>query len=125
MSQSHASIAEDRTAQRGERIPAGRRRWPVILGISLLGLVVAGLIVLATHWPFSRQRVIEALQEDFHGTVSFNSFHITVFPHPGCVAEGGTLVRPGGPAGFPPFASVPEFVIRAPCIEFPGRTSYL
>src|SRR5438270_5031040 len=89
MSQSHASIAEDRAAQRGERIPSGRRKWPAILGISLLGLLVVGLIVLATHWPFSRQRVIEALQEDFHGTVSFNNFHITVFPHPGCVAEGG------------------------------------
>jgi len=125
MSQSHASIAEDRTAQRGERIPAGRRRWPVILGISLLGLVVAGLIVLATHWPFSRQRVIEALQEDFHGTVSFNNFHITVFPHPGCVAEGGILVRPGGPADSPPFASVQKFVIRAHYIDFLVRPSYV
>src|SRR5712675_2837452 len=118
MSQSHVSIAEARAVRRGERLPSSRRKWPVILGLSLLALLVVGLIVLATHWPFSRQRVIQALQEDFHGTVTFNNFHITVFPHPGCVAAGGTLVRPGGPAGSPPFASVQKFVIRAHYIDF-------
>jgi len=125
MSQSHASIAEDRTTQRGERLPQSRRKWPSILGISLLGILVVGLIALATHWPFSRERVIQALQEDFHGTVSFSDFHVSIFPHPGCVAEGGTLVRPGSPAGSPPFASVQKFIIRAHYIDFLVRPSYV
>src|SRR6266403_2150799 len=125
MSQSHASIAEDRTAQRGERIPSGRKKWPAILGISLLGLLVAGFIVLATHWPFSRQRVIADLQDEFHGTVTFSRFHSTVFPHPGCVAEGAELVRPGGPAGSPPFASAQKLIMRAHYLDFLLRPGYI
>jgi AsmA-like C-terminal region len=31
--------------------------------------------------------VIEALQGDFHGIVTFQHFRVTIFPHPGCVAE--------------------------------------
>src|SRR6266853_4486472 len=125
MSQSHVSIAEAGTVRRGERLPSSRRKWPVILGLSLLVLLVVGLILLARHWPFSRERLIQALQEDFHGTVTFRAFHITVFPHPGCIAEGGTLVRPGGPADSPPFASVQKFVIRAHYIDFLVRPSYI
>src|SRR6266853_1841491 len=125
MSQSHASIAEARPTQQGGRLPKTRRKWPVTLGLSLLGLLVVGLIVLATHSPFSRERVIQALQEDFHGTVSFSNFHVTVFPHPGCVAEGGTLVRPGGPAGSAPFAWAQKLIIRAHYIDFLVRPSYV
>lgn len=125
MPQSHASIAEDRTAQQGARLPPSRRKWPVILGLSLLGLLVAGLVVLAAHWPFSRQRVIQALQEDFHGAISFSGFHVTVFPHPGCVAEGGTLVRPGSPAGSLPLASAQKFVVRAHYVDFLLRPGYI
>lgn len=125
MSQSHASIAEARPTQQGGRLPKTRRKWPVTLGLSLLGLLVVGLILLARHWPFSRERVIQALQEDFHGTVTFSNFHVTVFPHPGCVAEGGTLVRPGGPAGSAPFASAQKFIIRAHYIDFLVRPSYI
>jgi len=125
MSQSHASIAEGRTSQRGEQLLPRRPKWLAILGIPLLGLLVVGLIVLATHWPFSRQLVIQALQEDFHGTVTFSDFRVTVFPHPGCVAEGGTLVRPGSPTGSPPFASVQKFIIRAHYIDFLVRPSYV
>jgi hypothetical protein len=125
MSQSHASIAEDRTSQRSERLPLRRRKWPAILGFSPLGLFMVGLIVLATHWPFSRQRVIQSLQEDFHGTVTFRDFHVTVFPHPGCVAEGGTLMRAGIPPGSPPFASAQKFVVRAHYIDLLVRPGYV
>jgi hypothetical protein len=40
-----------------------------------VALAATGLILLARHWAFFRQRVIEALQDDFHGTVTFSSFH--------------------------------------------------
>jgi hypothetical protein len=125
MSQSHASVAEEPTTQQGGRLPRSRRKWLAIIGFSLLGLLLVGLVVLARHWPFSQQRVIEALQEDFHGTVTFSAFHVTVFPHPGCVAEGGALARPGTPAGSPPFASAQKFIVRAHYIDFLIRPGYI
>ena len=125
MSQSHTLIAEEPTTHRGARLPQRRRKWLAIIGISLVGLLVVGLVLLAGHWPFSQQRVIEALQEDFHGTVSFSGFHVTVFPHPGCVAEGATLVRAGIPAGYPPFASAQKLIIRAHYIDFLIRPGYV
>ena len=102
-----------------------RRKWIAIIGLSPLGLLVVGLVLLARHWPFSQQRVIEALQEDFHGTVTFSSFRSTVFPHPGCVAEGGMLVRAGSPAGSPPFASAQKFIVRGHYIDFLIRPGYI
>jgi hypothetical protein len=45
------------------------------VGVLVVALAATGLILLARHWAFSRQRVIEALQDDFHGTVTFSSFH--------------------------------------------------
>jgi hypothetical protein len=88
-------------------------------------LAAIGLVLLARHWPFARQRVVEALQDDFHGTVTFSRFHKTFFPHPGCVAEGATLVRPGAPAGSPPFASADKFIIRAHYLDLLPRPGYV
>jgi hypothetical protein len=125
MSQSHAAIAENSKDQQIGRAPQRRRRWLAIIGFSLLGLLVLGLVVWARHWPFSRQRVVQALQDDFHGTVTFTRFHVTVFPHPGCIAEGGTLVRAGSAVGSPPFASVQKFIIRANYMDFLVRPGYI
>ena len=91
----------------------------------VVGGLVVGAALLARHWPFSRERVIADLQDDFHGTVRFTRFHTTVFPHPGCVAEGATLVRPGGPAGTPPFASAQKLIIRAHYLDFLLRPGYI
>jgi hypothetical protein len=125
MSQSPVLVAEDRTTERGRRFLQNRHKWLTIIGLSLLGLLAVGLVLLARRWPFSQQRVIEALQEDFHGTVTFSRFHTTVFPHPGCVAEGGTLVRALSPAGSPPFASAQKFTVRAHYIDFLIRPGYI
>jgi hypothetical protein len=125
MSQSHALAAdEQRPAQRGRFRPS-RRKWLGIIGVTVVGLLVVGAVLLARHWPFSRQRVIADLQDDFHGTVTFSRFRTTVFPHPGCIAEGAELVRAGGPAGSPPFASAQKLIIRAHYLDFLVRPGYI
>jgi AsmA-like C-terminal region len=125
MSRSHASVAEDPVASQREQSRHNRRKWLAIIGFSLLGLLAAGLVVLARHWPFSQQRVVQALQEDFHGTVTFSSFHPTVFPYPGCVAEGATLVRPGAGANSRPLASAQKLIIRARYIDLLARPGFI
>src|SRR3984893_13265349 len=121
MSRSHAAIAEQPPAA---RFYNGRRRRFAIISVLVLAAAI-GLAVLVRHWPFSRQRVTEALQDDFHGTVTFTRFRNTIFPHPGCVAEGAALVHAGAPADSPPFASAQKLVIRAHYLDFLVRPGYI
>lgn len=100
-------------------------RWVSILGVIGLAAFLVGLLLLARHWPFSSQKVIADLQDDFHGTVTFNRFHITVFPHPGCIAEDAKLVRSGSPAGASPLASAQKIIIRAHYLDFVFRPGYI
>ena len=128
MSQGHAAAVEQPVPRLHGRFHLGGGRWSVVVGVSVLALAAIGLILLARHWPFSRQRVVEALQDDFHGAVTFSRFHKTFLPHPGCVAEGVTLVRPGAPEGSPPFASADKFFIRAHYVDLllrPGFVSHI
>jgi AsmA-like C-terminal region len=125
MSQSHAAVVEQPPPQQNGLSYQRRRRWLAITGVVLLTLAIAGAIVLAHYWPFSRERVSGALQDDFHGAVTFTRFHSTIFPHPGCVAEGATLIHAGAPADSLPFASAQKLVIRAHYLDFLLRPGYI
>jgi hypothetical protein len=128
MFQSHGAIAEQHKSERRLQFHIGRGRWLALTGAVILILAAISVFVLAWHWPFSRQRVTDALQDDFRGKVTFSRFRITVFPHPGCVAEGATLMRPGAPGGLPPFAFAQKFVVRAHYLDFllrPGHISHI
>jgi AsmA-like C-terminal region len=63
------------------------RRWLLLAPVIVLVLVGIGITVLAASWPFTRQSVIDALQESSARTVTIDRFYQTYFP-PGCVAEG-------------------------------------
>jgi AsmA-like C-terminal region len=58
-----------------------------VLVSTAIALVVA-LVVLAMHWPFTKQAVIKSLQDASSGAVEIADFHGTYFPFPGCIAEG-------------------------------------
>src|SRR4051812_42128958 len=90
-----------------------RHRRLIVAGISLLVLLGIGLLVFAWHFPFSRDRVSQSLEETFHGQVSFGKFRVTYLPHPGCVAENLTFVHPSSPPGSPPLVTVRKFTVRA------------
>lgn len=63
------------------------RRWLVRALVGLALLAVIGVVCLAINWPFTKQAVIDALQESSVRSVSIDHFYRTYFP-PGCVAEG-------------------------------------
>src|SRR5579864_7030013 len=124
MAPSHAAVLEPTNhARPGER----RRfpRWLSIAAMAVLALVSVGFILLYTHWPFSRARVTQSLQEIFHGTVQFTRFHNTYFPHPGCIGEAGTLVHPSSPPGSPPLVSAQRFILRASYLDLLLRPGYV
>ena len=80
------------------------RGW--LLTISIIGtIVVAGVVLLATHWPFTRQAVAKALRAASSGAVEIKHFRRIYFPHPGCIAEDVVIHHPDDPSG-PPLITV-------------------
>ena len=59
--------------------------------VAVLAVLFLAAILIPRYWPFSEQRVRQALEEQFAGEVSFAGFRTTFFPHPGCVIQGLTI----------------------------------
>jgi hypothetical protein len=98
----------------------------VLLGLAAVVLILGNLgIVLARHWPFSQERVTQSLQSTFPASVSFQKFHSTYFPHPGCIAEGVVFNRLSATPGTPPVVSIQRLVIRAHYLDLIFRPGYL
>ncbi|GAC1626405.1 MAG: hypothetical protein PVS2B2_08410 [Candidatus Acidiferrum sp.] len=96
----------------------------LILSVLTLALGVGG-IILALHWPFSRDRVTQSLQEDFPATVTFEKFHSTYFPHPGCVADGLVFRRLGSSPATPPIVTIQRFTVEAHYTDLLLRPGFL
>jgi len=85
-------------------------RW-IKIGIGLLVVAMAvSAVVIATHWPFTRGKVIQSLEQSFASTVEFQSFRVTYF-RPGFVAEGVTFRR-NADVNTPPIATVAKLVVQ-------------
>lgn len=90
-------------------------RW-IKIGVVLVAAAIgcAGVLV-ATHWPFTRGKVIRSLEQTFASTVEFKTFRVTYFT-PGCVAEGVTFRR-NADQGAPPVATAGKITIQG---SYPG-----
>jgi AsmA-like C-terminal region len=125
MSASRAAVLEPTPpGQQPKRVPRWRR-WLLISAACFVVLTAIGLTVFFLRFPFSRDRVRQALEETFHGQIAFAHFRVTYFPHPGCVAEGLTMVHPLSPDGSPPLVSVRKFIVQAHYIYLLARPGYI
>jgi len=103
-----------------------KTRKIALLVLALIALALAsGGIVIARHWPFSEAMVTKALQEDFPATVTFQKFHSTFFPHPGCVGEGVAFRRLGSSPETPPVVTIQRFTVEAHYIDLFLSPGYL
>src|ERR1700675_4354010 len=64
-----------------------RSHKTAVVLISTAIAVVVALVLLAVHWPFTKQAVIKSLQDASSSAVEITDFHGTYFPFPGCIAE--------------------------------------
>ncbi len=67
--------------------PRSDQRWLRYSILSFAVLVIICFLLLVFNWPFTKQGVINALQESSIRYVTVDHFRKTFFP-PGCVAEG-------------------------------------
>jgi len=88
---SSPTVTNGSTVKRSADTPPLRtafRRRPLILAVVIAGILLCLAIVFyVKYWPFSRNAVLEDLQEVSDSKVTAQSYHPTYFP-PGCVLEG-------------------------------------
>ena len=101
------------------------RKPALLAAVAVLCLLLIGAGILATHWLFSEAKVKQSLQGAFPATITFEKFHSTYFPHPGCVAEGATFHRLGAPSGLPPIVTIQSVKIEAHYLDIFLRPGYL
>lgn len=101
-----------------------RKRWLIPVAALILIALLIGGIVLAYHWPFSSQSVIQSVLEDWPGKISVQHFHRTYFPHPGCVLEGVTLTK-GAANSALPLVAIQRVTIKANYHDLLLRPGYI
>jgi hypothetical protein len=103
------------TLKNQKKLPSKRatvnRRF-LLVAATIAALLFIGGIILALHWPFSSQNVIESIQQDWPGTIKVGRFYRTYFPHPGCVVEDVSLTR-GPIASAPPLVTIKKVTLEA------------
>ena len=80
-----------------------------ICGLIVLIIVGAYLIMLARSWPFTRQALLDSLQQHSRARVTIDRFHSTYFP-PGCIGEGIRFFSRSGSRT--PFLSIQKFAVH-------------
>ena len=97
-----------------ERAPAARHsigpKWLWISGIVTLAAVLAGIGVLATHWPFTRENLTRALESATGRPVQIGTFTPSYFP-PGCTA-GQVRVLHNHDRGGEPLITIERLAVR-------------
>jgi hypothetical protein len=78
--------------------------------VLFLAVILIPLILLATHWPFTRDAISRALQEASGRPVEIRSFTRTYFP-PGCRAEGVRFMHLHHPDA-PPLITIDRLTIQ-------------
>lgn len=68
-------------------------------------------IFLEFYWPFRREAVLKALEEESLSKVSASAFHGTYFPRPGCVLE-HVVFQHNPKAGTPPLITIERMRIE-------------
>ena len=82
-----------------------RLRVFVVVAAILVVVLVAIAIGFARKWPFSREAITAALQQESGRNVRIENFRRTYFPHPGAVADGVTFLSREGPGKSRPLPS--------------------
>ena len=101
MTKSYAAV-EASLSRKGFTTSKRLQWWlGVTVAVFVVG-VILGAILIPRYWPFSQERVRQALQEQFSGRASFAGFRTTFLPHPGCVIDGLTITpEPNAPDNTP------------------------
>jgi hypothetical protein len=100
-------------------------RWLVIAGLAGLVFLVVGTVLLVMCWPFSQNRVRQALQEVLPTDVVISHFRSTYFPHPGCVVEGISFGRNSVQSGLSRLVVIQKLTIQANYWDLLMRPHYI
>jgi hypothetical protein len=84
--------------------------WIKIGGLLALVAIGGAVVLVSSHWPFTQDTIVSALQEKFSTAIELNMFHGTYLT-PGCVVEGVTFRR-NSDRNARPIASIERLTIQ-------------
>jgi hypothetical protein len=91
--------------------PRGRLPlWLRIVGLCLVGAITVAVVLLATHWPFTKDAITRSLQAATSRPVRIGAFHRSYFP-PGCLAEDVRVLHNSHPDA-PPLITIEKLLVR-------------
>jgi hypothetical protein len=98
-------------------------KWLWVTGAIFLAGIAAGIVALATHWPFTRDAITKALEEASGRRVQIQTFSDSYFP-PGCTAEGIRFLRHKHP-DLTPIITIEKLTIEGSFTGLFGSTKRL
>jgi AsmA-like protein len=102
-----------------------KTNWRFFLGAALITIIAVAAIVLAFKWPFSKQKLVESIQEVVPaGKVEIATFRTNVFPDPGCEAE-SVVIHLANNASLPPLVTAQQIKIQARYSDLFFRPGYI
>jgi AsmA-like C-terminal region len=98
------------------------KSWVTRSVLIFIVILIIAFIILATHWPFTQSDIARAL-EILPGNTQITKFHYSLFPSPGCVAEGVSFTRKNAAAG--PLFTARRVTIQARYADLFLRPGYI
>jgi len=92
---------------------SNKMRSPLVLAaLAMVVVLTAAVVFLAWQWPFTREAVLQDLEEASMSKVDIGAFHGTYFPRPGCVLDHVTFQH-NPRAGSPPLITIERLRIES------------
>ena len=92
---------------------------------ALAAIACVAVIVVAIKSPFTQARVEQGLESAAHSKVTIGKFHMTYFPHVGCVAENVVFAGSASTEADPPRATIQKMSIEARYADLIARPGYI
>ena len=114
-------------AQQEQLVPSASktRRLSIVAAFIIFAALLVAAVILATHWPFSQQKVSQSLQEDWPGSLQIAKFTRTYFPHPGFIAEDLVLHHKSVTSGRPLLVTIKKATVQANYHDLLFRPGYI
>jgi hypothetical protein len=99
-------------------------RWIWVLPVAAM-LAFAAFLILLRYFPYSKNKIVQSLQETFPSAITVDHFQQVYFPHPGCKAVGIRFRSFSSPPGTPPIVEIHDLTIQGSYADLMFRPHHI
>ena len=98
--------------------------WIWILPV-VAALAITAFVILLRYFPYSKDKIVQSLQETFPSAITVDHFQQVYFPHPGCKAVGIRFRSFSSPPSSPPIVVIHELTIQGSYADLMFRPHHI